>query len=194
MTKNVSFIIVGSLIFALGGCDPKPAARPRAQPVAPTAVPAAIAHLVVQVDAQKLQGVASAWRWLLPTDTPILATKCGDLFLQRDNGWIMFLNVGLGESEIVANSHKSFVAKLNDQDFVGFRFLPLLVEDLEASGLKAGPGQCYSFKRPPILGGVYEISNFEVTDIDVHFSLLGQIHEQVKDLPDGASVGEIKIK
>ena len=36
--------------------------------------------------------------------------------------------------------------------------------------------------------GEYEPENFELTDIEVHFELSGQIHKQIKDLPDGTNV------
>jgi hypothetical protein len=39
-----------------------------------------------------------------------------------------------------------------------------------------------------------EPSNFEPTDLAVHFGMLGQIHAQIKDLPEGTPIGEIKFK
>ena len=56
-----------------------------------------------------------------------------------------------------------------------------------------GLGQCYSYKLPPILNGPIEPSNIEPADLPVHFSLLGQIHRQVKDLPEGTPIHEFKI-
>jgi len=61
-----------------------------------------------------------------------------------------------------------------------------LVDSLVQSGLSLGPKQCYSFKsRPPILGGEHSVENTEVCDIYAHYSLLGQIATQSKDLPEG---------
>ncbi len=54
------------------------------------------------------------------------------------------------------------------------------------------PGEIYSFRKPPILGGDYAFENVEKADLVVHFSLMGQIHEQVAKLPPGTSVSAIE--
>ena len=51
-----------------------------------------------------------------------------------------------------------------------------------------GASQCYGFITAPTLGGQYETSNIERLDIAVYLSLMGQIHEQIEDLPDGAKI------
>jgi hypothetical protein len=73
-------------------------------------------------------------------------------------------------------------------------FIPQLVGDLITSGVRLSPGKCYSYKKPPILGGEIEPANFEPTDLSVHFSVLGQIHRQVKDLPPGTKITKIRIE
>ena len=55
-------------------------------------------------------------------------------------------------------------------------------------------GQIYSYKTPPVLGGEYSTDNLEPTGIAVHFSVLGQIHRQVKDLPPGTKIDRIVIE
>ena len=73
-------------------------------------------------------------------------------------------------------------------------FVPNLVGDLLSSGKTLGPRQCFGFKIPPVLGGEIEPDNFEPTGLSVHFGILGQIHLQVKDLPPGTPIGEVKIQ
>ncbi len=51
----------------------------------------------------------------------------------------------------------------------------------------------YSCKTPLSLGGQLEAENFERTDLQVHYSRLGQIHRQTKDLPPGTKIGRIKF-
>lgn len=46
----------------------------------------------------------------------------------------------------------------------------------------------------PVLGGDESVANLEPTDVSVHFGVLGQIHEQVKDLPPGTEIGEIRLE
>jgi hypothetical protein len=69
-----------------------------------------------------------------------------------------------------------------------------LVGNLLTSGIRLGPGECFGYKVPPVLGGEVNLNNFEPTDLQVHFGILGQIHRQVKDLPHGTPIGEIKIE
>jgi len=47
------------------------------------------------------------------------------------------------------------------------------------------PGECYGCKTPLSLGGQLEEDNFERTDLQVHYSILGQLHRQTKHLPPG---------
>ena len=66
------------------------------------------------------------------------------------------------------------------------------VVDLRDNGKRLQPGQIYSYTKPPFLGGQYAFKNIEPCDISVHFSILGQLAERVKDLRRDA-VSEIRI-
>lgn len=54
--------------------------------------------------------------------------------------------------------------------------------------------QCVCYKVPLFLGGINKIDNMEVSDMEVHWYITTQIWEQVKDLPEGTSIGEIIIE
>ena len=126
---------------------------------------------------------------------PVLLAAIGDAFLQdAEDGGIDFLDTAAGELERVAADPESFRALLGDQEFVTSHFAVDAVADLRANGLVLGPGQIYSFKQPPVLGGAFETANVEATDIEVHFSITGQIHEQVRDLPPGTPVDQIRLR
>ncbi len=72
--------------------------------------------------------------------------------------------------------------------------LPEIVAHFKERGIGLRPGQCYSYKKAPFLGGKIEPDNFEVTDMYVHFGLLGDIARQVKDLSPGTKIGRIEFK
>lgn len=72
-------------------------------------------------------------------------------------------------------------------------FVPQLIGDILTSGKRLAPSECFGYKVPPVLGGEVQPDNFEPTDLQVHFGILGQIHRQVKDLPPGTPIGKIKI-
>ncbi|WP_406685433.1 DUF1851 domain-containing protein [Seonamhaeicola sp. MEBiC1930] len=133
--------------------------------------------------------LTESWNWLIGTDKkPILMSSIGDLFLVDNNGVCYWLNVGEGILEIVANSIDEFKTKLNDNEQVDEWFLIGLIKKLKESGLELTDKHLYGYKKLPVLGGEYEPENFELTDIEVHFELSGQIQKQIKDLPDGTKV------
>ena len=103
----------------------------------------------------------------------------------------MLLDVGTGKTELAATSVAELNEQLSNRDFVMERFL---VEDFVAARDALGAlqaGQVYGYKTPPVLGGGFDISNLEVADVAVHFSVLGQVHRQVRNLPDGTPVSSI---
>lgn len=129
-----------------------------------------------------------SWNWLIGNDKkPILISSIGDLFLEDQYG-IYWLNVGEGKIEKVAENETEFKSKLNDNDFVNEWFLIDLVSELKRSGLLLTEKKLYGYKILPILGGKYNPENFVLIDIEEHFELSGQIHKQLKDLPDGTKV------
>jgi hypothetical protein len=137
----------------------------------------------------------SDWHWLIGKNRiPILITAFGEPFLQDCiTGEVFFLNIYEGLMTKVAVDLDDFNGQLNSDDFWE-KYLPIqAVGELRLTGSVLSIGEVYSFKMPPILGGTYELENIEICDIQVHFSILGQIHHQVKDLPDGAEIGSIKL-
>ncbi|MBI3221216.1 MAG: DUF1851 domain-containing protein, partial [Bacteroidetes bacterium] len=129
------------------------------------------------------------WTWLIGTDkSPILVSAIGDMFLQADNKQVYWLDVGGGELNLVANGIQDFKDKLKNIELVNEWFMIDLATALRLSDKKLNEGQLYSYKKLPIIGGDYSVDNFEPTDIEVHFCFAGQIHKQIKDLPDGTKV------
>lgn len=152
-------------------------------------------ELTVSLDNVDFDDILSDWRWLVGQEyTPVLISALGDLFLRHDDGRIFWLNVGWGQLLEVAASAAEFKQFMVQPSNAAEWFVPTLVGDILSSGKKLGSGECFSYQIPPAFGGEIEPDNFEPTNMSVHFSILGQIHEQVKDLPEGASIGEIKIR
>lgn len=145
--------------------------------------------LTVKFNHTSPEKLTEDWTWLIGTDkTPILVSAIGDMFLQGVNQKIYWLDVGGGSFEIIANDMNEFEKKLTDIELVNDWFLIDLTTKLRISDKKLGDGQLYSYKKLPLIGGDYSVDNFEPTDVEVHFSFAGQIHKQIKDLPDGTKV------
>ena len=120
------------------------------------------------------------WEWLLEGNyLPILVSASGDAFVQHiENGQIWWLDTGGAEFTMVAGSYDEFNQLLSNKEFVVECFAVQMVGDLIQAGKVLEKGQIYSLTVPWFLGGKYELSNIEATDIEVHFSVSGQIARQ----------------
>ncbi len=125
------------------------------------------------------------WRWLIgPTKVPVLVTALGNAFLvDTADGTVHVLDVGPGTLEQVAASGEEFRKRLRDKAFVTEHFVPIIVVRMRESGQMLRAGEVYGFKTPPPLGGEYCADNLEPTDIEVHFTVLGQIHDRARTAP-----------
>ncbi len=150
--------------------------------------------LTVNISHLDRSSLLEDWVWLIGTkNLPILVTASGDVFLQHtETGKISFMSVVSGKTNDIVDSIDAFRTRLTETDFVTEYFAVNLVGDLIQSGVKLDHNQIYSYRVPPALGGEFAIENIETTDIRVHFSLTGQIHEQIKDIPEGTIIDAIK--
>ena len=131
----------------------------------------------------------SDWAWLVPNDFTVwIVNRFGDIVLVLDDGTVHFLDVGAGTLKQIAESREDFCVKVDADDNAENWFLISLVNECVEAGMVLGRDQCYTFKVAPVFGGQYGTQNIEVGDLEVNYSLLGQTHDQIKDLPDGATV------
>lgn len=65
---------------------------------------------------------------------------------------------------------------------------------LDAGGVKPTIQECIGYTVPMFLGGPDTIDNMEKTDMEVYWELTAQMLAQVKDLPPGTPITEVKIK
>ena len=134
------------------------------------------------------------WEWAMESlMLPVLITAMGDVFAQADSGEVCFVDIVGGEVIPVCDSTEAFEEALDDDEFIEEFFYPQRVQELQATGLKLSGRSVFSHKLPLVVGGEDELANFETADAIIHVSIHGQIHRQVKDLPDGAEIGEIEI-
>lgn len=152
-------------------------------------------ELTVSPDGVDLDGLLSEWRWLADGSfQPVVITALGDLFLRHDDGRIFWLSAAWGQLTEVAASAEEFKRLMVQPANADAWFASDLVGDILTAGQRLRPGECFGTKIPPILGGEVEPDNFEPTDLQVHFGILGQIHRQVKDLPPGTPIGKIQFE
>jgi hypothetical protein len=159
-------------------------------------MPITLNDLTVDFTHLKRDEILTEWKWLIgKTKLPILLAASGDAFVEdTDDGSVHVLDVGAGELTKVADSFDDFRSLLTDKQFVADNFALEMIVDLRKSGKALKKGQIYSLKKPLILGGEYELENIEPTDIEIHFSMLGQIYEQASKLEPGTRISEIEFE
>ena len=135
------------------------------------------------------------WRWLIgPTKQPVLVTALGNVFVRdTQDDTIHILDAGPGTLQQVAACLDEFRKRLRDREFVTEHFVPVIVVRMREREQFLQPGQLYGFKKAPPLGGEYAADNLEPTDIDVHFALLGQIHQRSHKTPEDAAIDYLEI-
>jgi T6SS immunity protein Tdi1, C-terminal len=136
------------------------------------------------------------WRWLIgPRRQPILVTALGDAFLEDpEDGSVHLLSCGPGEVAPICAGIDEFRHLLTAREFVIEHFAPQVISELRTNGMTLIQGQLYGYKVPPHLGGEYSLANLEPTDIEVHFSLLGQMHQQARHPVPGTPISGVTLK
>ena len=142
------------------------------------------------------RSIITEWHWLTTaSNVPILITLAGDAFLQNtESGAVSFLNTAECSLTEVAPDYDGFQSRLRERDFVMEHFCVEMMGPLLAENPQVPAHQLYSLKKPLLLGGEWDASNLELADLEVHFSILGQVSRQVRDLPPGTAVGNVTIK
>ena len=137
-----------------------------------------MADLLVDASHLDASQLLVEWRWLIGADKlPVLITALGDAFVQdASTGTVHLLAVGEGTLEQVADSMVAFERKLQDREFVLGTFVPGIVARLHESIGPLQPGEVYSYKVAPRLGGEYGVGNLVPTAIETHFSVMGRAY------------------
>jgi hypothetical protein len=149
----------------------------------------------IDVSKYSFESLLSDWKWLIKEPlSPFLMTLFGDVFLKDSSNGFWWLDIFDGKLHRIADSQENFYEFIgNPQKFVEL-FMVEIVNINKQIGMNLSENQCYSFKVPPIFGGELDPENIEVCDIFVNLSINGQIHQQVKDLPPGTKITDIKFE
>lgn len=151
--------------------------------------------LTINLEGVDVKSLLSDWKWAMEESMkPVLVTAMGDVFAQGKSGAVYFVDVVGGTIECIAEDGSEFEELLTNKDFVTDLMYPARVIENRKAGLSLGPKEVYSNCTPLVLGGEDDVENIETTDVSVHVSIHGQIHKQVKDLPPGTPIKNIKIK
>jgi hypothetical protein len=152
-------------------------------------------ELTVSIEHLDRERLLGDWRWLIGSSKqPILLSAIGDAFVQDDDdGTIHLLDTAAGTCQLVAANQAELRNLMSDSRWVTDHLAVEPVADFLANGLRLEPGQIYSWKHPPALGGEYAFENVATADIEVHFSITGHLHEQIRSLPPGTPIDQVRF-
>jgi hypothetical protein len=114
---------------------------------------------------------------------------------RRKNGrcQVLMLEPGTGQSLEIPVSFQEF----HDVELVNFRNEALASEFytawVNAAGQAPTMSQCVGYIKPLFLGGGDVVQNLEITDMEVYWSICGQLLAKVRNLPDGTPIGRVAI-
>jgi hypothetical protein len=129
------------------------------------------------------------WRWLVPHSMALLARNAfGDLFLRDDSGAVFWLDVAVGKFTRVADSEMQFrdLAMTTQQRQEWFAEAD--EQAGERRGLRPDSTQCIGFAVPLVFAESGSTDTPFVTDLYEYVSFLGDLHQHIADLPEGAKV------
>lgn len=148
-----------------------------------------IADYLIDQEGQDWVTLLEPWYWKLPNSFQMwLVNKLGDLILVLEDEQIYFFDIAAGTIEWIAEDRDDFVEKINEDDNAELWLGISLVDGCIASGMTLTQNQCFGYITSPVLGGEFEVSNLEPTELRLYYSIHGQIHEQIKDVPEGSTV------
>lgn len=141
-----------------------------------------------QFSAEQYARALESWQWLeLDGKAALCASPFGDVFLEDGDG-VWWLDAVEGVLTRPWASREEWAAALSSVEGQDEYLLAGLGLAAEESGLTLGPDEVYGFSVPPKLGGAFDPGNIEVIDFVVSLNLAGQIHRQIRDLPEGTKI------
>lgn len=152
-------------------------------------------RLLLALSPSLKESILEEWTWLVGLEKrALLATACGDVFVEDLRaGTIDFLDISTPQFSRIAETRQAFNKLIVEPSFVEAYLHPKRVDMLRSHGLVLKEGQIYSFRTPLSLGGLLSLDNIEVTDVDVHFSIAGQIECRISKVPVGTPFAGIQI-
>jgi hypothetical protein len=134
-----------------------------------------------------------SWAWIgLDGKAPAFTSLFGDVFLQSPDGW-WYLDTIEGSLTRLWESREALADDLNSGEGQDRYLLGGLAMAAARRGLTLGPQDVYDLVPPPVLGGRLAVENIAVYDFVVAVNLAGQLHHQVRNLPPGTPITEVRL-
>lgn len=134
-----------------------------------------------------------SWAWIgIGDQEPLFTSLFGDVFFRSDDG-IWLLDTLSGRFGLVWDSPAALKAEVDTEEGADRYLLAGLAMAAYESGIELADDEVFAFKVAPVIGGSFEVSNIDAMPFEVIASILGQVHEQVRDLPPDAKITGIQV-
>ena len=107
---------------------------------------------------------------------------------------VLLLEPGSGEIYEIPDSFDSFHEREILEHPNETVELGLLSDWIETGGALPSYRECIGYKEPLFLGGSHDFTNFELSDIEVYWTICSQILARIRDLPEGTRINRITIE
>ena len=145
------------------------------------------------VDGISLDRLLQKWKWLVGGEFKLLAVNAfGDLYLEGVDGVVKRLDIAGGEVSAIARSRHEFERAAKEAASKRDWFLENDAEQAERRGYRPGKGQCIGSKIPWVFQESADVAeNLYVANLYEYVSFMGDLHQQITDVPNG---GKVRIK
>jgi|SRR5215470_838786 len=142
------------------------------------------------VDCLSGERLLEEWRWLCPGNLRLIAVDAfADLFFEDGESAILRLDTTIGRPDRIAGSAEEFVRFTKSSDYRKKWFCEDVALALAEQGFDPPKGKCIGYKTPIVFAGSSgHLSNVYIADLYEYVSFLGDLHSQMKDVPDGGKV------
>ena len=133
--------------------------------------------------------ILEPWEHLLPEVCTVwIVNRFGEPTLMFDDGSVHLLDLELGAVKRLADSRDALGKLADDAQYARNWLQAAGTEAAEAAGMQLGPGQCYGYAQPLVLGGTGSVDNIRLKPIAEYYAFMAGLHGQIADIPDGGRV------
>lgn len=136
-----------------------------------------------------IEEIRKSWGWTgLEPVAVVGENEFGNLIIKDSEGRYWRLCPEECYCKVVANNREELDLLSADQDFLRDWYMQGIVELANQTLGPLAEDRKYCLKLPAILGGAYDAENLATAPLSEIVGLSGVIAQQIKDLPDGASI------
>ena len=113
--------------------------------------------------------------------------------LENGEPLVLMLEPGTGEALEIPATFSDFHGHELVEESDAVAAVTFFKDWLSAGGAQPRYDQCIGYKKPLFLGGPDDISNLELIDLDVYWTVFGQLLVEVQSLPAGSTINRVTI-